>query len=759
MRSAGGELLWDDNAAKVMRGGEGGYNVLWSNIQTMKPALFSRAPRILAQRRHKDRDPAGRLASEVIERACNLLVEDSGFLQTFNKTVNDTLLNGRGTPWVRMVTKPRPPLPLEPVEGQPGLLMDESGGQHQAGGPGVVQRKDGAFELEQPGEDREIFVDYVHWSDFAHSPTPDRTWADVMRRGWVARRQAMTKDEGVERFGEKFLQAKLDYTGNMEDDDTSRIVAEDGDRRYAAVWEVFDAETKLRYFVTDGVKGPLIEPDDPYGLEGFFPCPEPSYGTMSNEDLIPTPDFLQYAALADELDVVSERIRRVTKAVKLCGIYDQSSEGIGDIVKLEDGQLRGVAGVTSGAGGASGLKDAVQWLPMREGAEALQILYAARDQAKQALYEVSGISDVIRGSVNQYEKAAQSKIKAQYAGQRLEQRRRSVERCARDVSRIMVELMIEHFEPDQLREQSGFDLMNEVENARSDAEEAVQQHQQAVQQFQEAMMQAQQGPPAAGPPPGAAPSPDAAQGAPAEPPQMPPDPGPPPPPPEQVVEQMWQQAVAILNNERTRGFRIDVETDSTVELDAGAQMEQRNEFMTALGGFLGNVLPAAPPEMMPALAETMMFVIRGFPAGRTLEAGFEQSIDMMKQAQQAAAENPPPPDPEAEAKAEEIRQKMEIEGRKAQADMAIKQQDAQAKQVVAETDAEVARIEAEAKIRELESKDKLNQAELQAKEMELEFLRKKYELEQDKKEEDVKAAAARARLAAKPPPKAAGGKK
>ena len=783
-------------------GGDASYNVLWSNVQTMKPALFSRAPRILASRRHKDRDPAGRLASEVIERACNLLVEDSGFTGGFNKVTLDLLLTSRGVPWVRKEERKRPNTPLELVEPppqpmmpppgsgpvpmppmqppRPPFLVDEDGNEHEIGGPGVVNvAKEGEepeYELESDEYDCEIFVDYVNWDDFAHSP--ERTWADVARRGWVARRQFFTMREGVKRFGKKFAKAKPKVPTAMDGNRAVENPAMDGDQRGADVWELWDAMSRSRMFIVDGLEGPLEDPDDPYGLEGLFPCPEPAYGTLSNEDLIPTPDYAQYAALAMEMDTVTRRINRVMKAVKFAGVFDQSQDGIADLTQLEDGQLRGIPGMTS-SDGKSLLSDSISWLPVKEGAEHLRTLYENRAQTKASIDEVSGISDILRGQQqHQYEKASQTRMKAQFAGQRLEQRRRGLERCARDVARIMVELMLEHYQPDQLRQQSAFDLMTEVERAKADAQAAAAQHQQQVEQYQAAMAQQaaappMQGPPDAALPPGAAPPPGGAAGpapgppgvAPggplAQPPPPPSPPGPPPPSPDEVADRMWEQALGILDNERTRGFRIDVETDSTVELDANSQIEQRTQFLQELGGFLNNIGPVMQmrPELTPAINEAMLFTIRGFPAGRTLEAQFESAADQTNQAAKAAAEQGPPPDPKAEAEAAAIQQRMQIEGQKAQADLALKQQDAQAKQAAAQTDAQVAQIEAEAKIRELEAQDRVNQAELRAKEMELEALRKKHELEEDKKQEDVRAAKARADHAAAAPKPASGGKK
>ena len=148
------------------------FNVLWSNIQTMKPAIFSKVPQIIAERRHRDSDPIGRLGSQVLQRASNEEVERNGFKDTMDQVVLDVLLPGRGVPWVRFEVDDVP---------------SENG--------------------EAAVANERIFMDYVHWEDFAHSP--ERNWAAVERVGWVARKTALTKREGTERFGEKFANVEM----------------------------------------------------------------------------------------------------------------------------------------------------------------------------------------------------------------------------------------------------------------------------------------------------------------------------------------------------------------------------------------------------------------------------------------------------------------------------------------------------------------------------------------------------------------------
>ena len=45
-------------------------------------------------------------------------------------------------------------------------------------------------------------LDYIHRDDFAHKPV--KTWAELKRSGWVAKRVMMTKKEVVKRFGKEF---------------------------------------------------------------------------------------------------------------------------------------------------------------------------------------------------------------------------------------------------------------------------------------------------------------------------------------------------------------------------------------------------------------------------------------------------------------------------------------------------------------------------------------------------------------------------
>ena len=263
------------------------FNLLWSTVQTVKPTLFSRTPEIIAERRHRDKDPIGRIASEVLQRAANEETERNGFKDAMEAVVLDVLLVARGVPWVRFEADELAEVEVspDPVSGMP--MTDD-------GMPAPLEEvteKNGRFMWKREGMTNErTVIDYVHWDDFAHSP--ERNWADVMRRGWVGRRISLTKREGKERFGPMFDKVPMTMASRTSETMTQR--ERDGSKnKYGAVWEIWDAVSKKRIFVAKGYQDTLEETDDPYGLENFFPCPRPAYATLTNEDLFPIPDYKQ----------------------------------------------------------------------------------------------------------------------------------------------------------------------------------------------------------------------------------------------------------------------------------------------------------------------------------------------------------------------------------------------------------------------------------------------------------------------------------
>ena len=191
---------------------------------------------------------------------------------------------------------------------------------------------------------------------------------------------------------------------------------------------------------------------------------------------------------------------------------------------------------------------------------------------------------------------------------------------------------------------------------------------------------------------------------------------------EQLIEQLWEAVMQLLKSDHARGFRVDVETDSTVEMDAGQTQEARTEFLTSAGNFLNNALPVmqASPDLTPLMGEMMLFAVRGYRAGRTLESAFEEAVQSMKQKmeqQQQAEQQGPPPDPAAEAEAQKIQQQAQIEGAKGQAQIQGLQQKGQIEAQKGEMEAQKGQLElaqAQAELQATVQKQALEMEKLKA---------------------------------------------
>lgn len=406
------------------------FNILWSNVETIMPATYARTPKADVSRRNTDENPVARTAARILERALQYEINEyPDFDDTMRLCVMDRLLPGRGTAWVRFetydVSRPEDQTLFPQNEAEVASFAAEQ----TPAQPGVLER---------------AVVDYVYWEDFRHSD--GRTWADVT---WVARRVYMGKRAGIERFGEGFANVPmLRQASGIDDGDKSSA------GKKATVWEVWDKDTRLVYWVAEGYSELLDVKQDIYGLEGFFPCPKPLYATQTSDQLTPIPDFSLYQDQAAELDLITTRINGLVKAMRLNGAYDASQPELSRILSSNDNTLIPVEnwGALSEKGGIGG---AISWVPIRDAAQALVQLYASRDQTKQVIYEITGLSDIIRGATKASETATAQNIKRQFGSLRLETRQHQIAVFATELLKIKAEMMMDLYSPQTLIAMSG----------------------------------------------------------------------------------------------------------------------------------------------------------------------------------------------------------------------------------------------------------------------------------------------------------------
>lgn len=573
------------------------FNILWSNVQTLSAATFSRLPKPDVSRRYRDQDPVGRVAALILERDLDYHVQHYPEYRTALKAaVLDRFLGARGTSWVR----------YEP---------------HFRAGTGPVDGDQVTDDVDTPDEELDyecVAVDYVHWKDFGH--TPARTWEEVNR---VWRKVYLTREGLAKRFGEQIaVMVPLDADPRQTAPD--KVYGAHDQRLCATIFEGWDKSKKQAVWFSKAVKDFLdvTEFGDPsfVDFEDGFPCPRPLFGTLTNDSLVPVPDFVVYQDQANELDMLSDRINGLIKALKVCGGYDASVPELGrifteanntDLIPIKNWQAFAEK---------NGLVGALSLVDLKPIADALVAAYEAFEQVKNQVYELTGISDIIRGQTEAGETATAQQIKGQYASLRLKTYQDEVARYASDTLSLMAQVICRKFSPETIAKVAGVDQL-------------MPQDQQVVPQALALLVGPQR-----------MMDPDAEEG---------PNP--------------------------VREFRIEVAADSMVHLDEQAEQQARVEFLGAVGTYLENVAKAmqgVPPQMaavlLPLLMDMLKFGVTGYRVGKQIQGAFDEAADRLKQLAAAA----PPPDPEEMRKQVEGQVKAELEAKNAQKEIKVAQREA-----------------------------------------------------------------------------------
>ncbi len=570
---------WEGRSDKILkryrdefRSGQTGYtearfNVLWSNVQTLEAATFARLPKPDVSRRFRDNDPVGRVASLILERGLDYEISHyPDYRATLKGMVQDRFLGGRGTSWVRYEPHFRAVQQQEPVN---GVQVSE--------------------DVDEPGEELDYEctpTDYVNPKDFGHSVA--RTWEEVNR---VWRKVYMTRDALVERFGEDVAKTIPMDASPKETTSTNGDMRPTDAIERACIYEGWDKSKKQAVWFSKSVKDFLDERDDPLGLEGFFPCPKPIYATLTTDSLIPVPDFSLYQDQANELDVLADRIDGLVKALKVAGGYDASIPEMQRIfTESDNGTLIPVKNWQAFAE-KNGLQGAISLVDLKPIAAALESAYRAFEQIKTQVYEITGISDIVRGQTEASETATAQQIKGQYASLRLKQYQEQVAYAATEILQLKAQIMCRKYSPETLLKISAADQLSEVDK-------------QLIPQALALL----------------------------------------------VGEERVQDPNAEDGPNPLRSFRIEVAADSLIYVDEQAEKESRMEFLNASGAFLekmSTVLMQTPPEakgpVVGLLMEMLKFGVTGFRVGKTIEGTFDETAEKLKA---IASQPPPPPQPD-----------------------------------------------------------------------------------------------------------------
>jgi hypothetical protein len=271
----------------------------------------------------------------------------------------------------------------------------------------------------------------------------------------------MTKDAIRKRFGKKPANEvpfanRSDKVKNNPQDDGEKF----NPWARADVWEIWDKESGTVLWWVEGYPEILDEKEDTLELDGFFPSPKPMFANLTTSKLLPTPDYTLAQDIYDEIDLVSTRITLLERAVAVRGVYDKSSPEIARLLEEAGGnQLIPTDGFAAFKE-RGGLQGVVDWLPLDQIVGALDTLRQYRTELMGLLFQVTGMSDIMRGQAEDKNvTATEQSIKAKFASTRVQEFQNEFARFASDLQAIKAEIISKHFDPKTIWEQSNAQYM------------------------------------------------------------------------------------------------------------------------------------------------------------------------------------------------------------------------------------------------------------------------------------------------------------
>ena len=523
------------------------FNVLYSNTETLMPALFSEVPRPVVIRRFKDEDPMGKAVSEAAQRILEYMIDrDIDDYDKYEEAMKSATLDG--------------------------LLP----------GRGITS------------------VKYESEDDWETACTDIRSWDKVLfgyakkwtKMPWIAYEEFLDRKEATRLFGK--LASKLKYTEGEEDDNEDYNKEENKDKGYrktTQIYQIWDkSDRKIKYISPQYKDDFLKVDDDPLGLTGFFNCPEPLQFVEKTNDLVPTALYKLYENQAGELNRIQGRLNRVIEAIKVRGVYNGAlGEDLEQILKEPDNAL--VPTDKSALLNEGGFDQNIWLLPLGELVGVAQQLMVARESCKQVIYEITGISDIVRGQSKASETLGAQKIKEAWGTMRVKRLQKEVQRYALELMRLMLDIAVNKFS------EKSWAKMTMLPYSTTE------QREQAQRIVEIARVSGQMGP---------------------------------------TVEQAqmvlskpyWGDILKILKDNYSRSYRIDIETNSTIDVEATEDKQLVGDFMNALGQFMNAAGPMMESGTMPfpAFKSMMLSIVKRYRFGREVE----EELKAMQQPQPKA---------------------------------------------------------------------------------------------------------------------------
>lgn len=451
-----GKAIYDRYKVKDQKNDS--FNILYSNVQTLRSSVYSgKVNPDVRKRFPKKGELEDRSLAEAMERCLQFSNDEEGIDSKIYYCVDDLLVPGLGQVRLRYTPffkeKPRDRIPLSITEAESGFkYMDAENKEYSSGN--VYIDEEGSYSLSEQEEEKVyecVTTEVVPWDRFIWEPS--KCWEDV---SWAGIIHYLRKEDVEEQLGAE-ISEKISYEFSSNGEKEAKDLCK------AKIYEIFDKKKRKIIILCDGVPDILKEIDDPLNLEGFYPFPEPLIANCTSSDLIPIADYIFYQSQALELESITYRINDLTNRLRFRIVYDSSFPTFERIANASDADsipLEDFRRIT----GDNNLDSVFKVIPNDDLMKTISSLKVLQQGVKETIYEIGGISDVLRGQSDSSETLGAQQIKRNFASKRIDTKSRRVYEFIRNIMRIKSEIIVEQFSKSTIQIISGIDLSDEMIN-------------------------------------------------------------------------------------------------------------------------------------------------------------------------------------------------------------------------------------------------------------------------------------------------------
>lgn len=592
------------------------YNLFYSNVQILDSHLCLNNPKPDIQKRFskflesdKRRSNLYSEVAKIVASATEYVVDVSGLNDAMKKCVHTDDVAGRGVIWVDY----EPEITKE-------VYINEFG---------------------QPAErevvsNRKILCESLNYREYLQSTSdkPENIW-------WKARRHLLTIKDIEQRFRYKPSEEEMQFETDK-DDETSAKRGE--------VWEIWDKSEKKRIFLflSDRRNQFLEVQDDPYKIEQFFPCWDICW-LYKEGVMIPVPEVMVYKKKLDLLETINKKIAQITDEIKyvtIVGSQDKktmsalSSAKNGDVISMPTTDVQG------------SLAQSIAMMPADRAVLVLDSLEQMKERVKKDIYDITGISDIMRGATDARETASAQMIKGLFGTLRFQERQKAVNQLRKHIYEIIAEIICEHYDMETLQQITSTHLPTDEEKFEKEAQmkqmeaEGKEVDQQLVDEYNRMLF---------------LPS--------------------------------WEEVMALIQSDKLRSYTIDVETTATAFDDREMQNASINALTQTYLALVNSVNTLPSPDLVKGFIPIMKMNLLNIKVSNEIGRQLEDAIESTYRQIEMASKTPAPPSPDViaaqndtkRADADLAKTKGDIDYKRAelalkQQELAIKQQEADRKE-------------------------------------------------------------------------------